>query len=335
VQFRAGADALVQDRGLDFVAGGPISFSPGVSPANVTGGGPVPWFADNTGVIASVSGMTTLLYAGTINASTLFSNGKANDLLAEGTSAQSVSASLSVLPQTEEVMPVSEETVGPAFYKQLESLGIYARTMRVSEFLEALKGSSLFDDLAGDKERTEDRDRNLIAGDELLGKLVVRPPERKVVDRRLSGDVARRAIANCTAFLAPRTVKKDGKEETIYPTDRMLTVLRAAATNYKKQAKPDADEVTFALGFRKYVETTPSEKEALEALNGFRGLFQQIALLGLTSVEIEVSRKFLLGDFEGKVGGMNYKQLVAAIMGASPAMVVKASSATGKEPGKP
>ncbi|HEV8291949.1 MAG TPA: hypothetical protein VGP94_08485, partial [Tepidisphaeraceae bacterium] len=145
----------------------------------------------------------------------------------------------------------------------------------------------------------------------------------QVTKNRLSFDGARRVLDlyYSTYFQTDeygRPIMKNGKRvENISAMNKAIEEAIAAYRGKTGQKTGSIDPVAF----REYVETTPSQGEALKHMNKLRNLFNEILPvgqagsrkgLGLTPVEAAISRKVLVESLG--VQGMEPEKLEAAIL---------------------
>jgi hypothetical protein len=108
-----------------------------------------------------------------------------------------------------------------------------------------------------------------------------------------------------------------GKPALKAKSEEMAKAINAAATRYKKAKEVRAVD---PLDFRKYVENTAEEAEALKFMNGLRDLFEMILPtdpkstkgIGVTPVEAALSRTVILRSLD--LQSITAKELEAAIL---------------------
>lgn len=103
-----------------------------------------------------------------------------------------------------------------------------------------------------------------------------------------------------------------GQEESIdVKFAEISQILTQAFRNYQTQGSG----VT-PLGFRSYLENQQeqaTESQALNYLNGHRDLFRNIEALGLTPLEVKVSKRIILSQIN--LSNLNLEGLIEAIEG--------------------
>jgi hypothetical protein len=196
---------------------------------------------------------------------------------------------------------LEQSTLDPGLVKDLEQLGIYARDFRPQEFDGFREGvSTVYDDI--------------------IKKLVPEPRDREVAPPRLYPVALARLIV--------KTHHDIFWKGTVYEPAPLKTTLQNALDAYMESLAAQKKEVKVdALEFRKFLEATPAQREALSIINRIRVLYALVGMLGLNRVERDHSELTIVRDIVPQ--GMTQQQLVAAIKGAPAGGVPRA----GERPG--
>jgi hypothetical protein len=324
VQFSNGRPNgdLQDDLGVDYVAGGRIAFNGTV---RLDGAGADPRFATTSGErIEGLDGQGFLnqLFDTDINFDLLFNSGPLNvgdgsdavallgqevfDLRAQGASPTNPAATLAGAAPQESRQPEIESAVASSQAKALEEMGIFTKDLQIGELIAFLEGIVLYDDVPN----------SLATGAQ------PRPEDFKVTKDRLSAENVRRVLDLYYSIYyetdeSGRLVMKDGKP--VENTPAMKKAIEAAVTAYRAKTGQRTGSID-PQAFREYVETNPSQVEALKHMNRLRELFDEILPttdsgsrkgLGITPREAARSRSVLVENLG--VSNMTIPELEQAI----------------------
>ena len=244
--------------------------------------------------------------------STLLASGIANgrlttyylDLKASGPSVSNVTVAVTPIippppPQFNSVVVLSSEQ-----RQILREAGINARNTSIDNLLNLVGGKAVFNDIP-----TSD------------GMIIVHPTllDYYVTTSRLPYQQTRDFIALYRdVFLAPVINPKthqselDKKGNVIYRSKRteLHVLFRNSFSDYSKVV--GAAHAT-ALGFRLWLEKTPSQLKALQTLNQLRALLGQARGLGLTSVELRLSHSTILAELNPQA--LSERQFEETVLG--------------------
>ncbi len=308
--------SIVNDRGSSYVAGGSIRFNRAptvINPLNVSG--PRPRFG------AFVLGGTSLAQLAGFPAAVLARPLGVSDLvLSDGTvlgfQVEGVVAAIEPVRAPREVRQVQlEQGIGSGLVAELEDLGIYAREPDLAQLIAFLEGVVLYNDVPGEK---------IAAGAEL------QPEDFRVTRNRLAYDAVVRVLEAYYNLFFVQELDEQGRpirDERGQPKlkDNQPQIKRALESALENYQRSTGAATVDPVAFRKYVENTPQEAEALRYLNGLRDLFNQILPvtdpqstrgLGITAREAQISRTVILRALN--VTGMTAEQLEVAVLGGSP-----------------
>jgi len=314
--FDSLGNTLLHDSNTDFVARNAIRFNGNAQveppPAGVTiDAAHRVLFATVGGDVSGNPNGTSVLFLGDTPAFSINLGGVANadfvDLRATGSSVTNPAAALAGAAPQESRQPEIESTVASSQAAELRNLGIFARDLDRASLIGFLEGIVMYNDVPG----------RIASGEQL-------PREQyQVTKNRLSQDGAKRVLDlyYSTYFQTDeygRPITKNGKRvENITAMNKAIEEAISAYRGKTGQKTGSIDPVAF----REYVETTPSQGEALKHMNKLRNLFNEILPvgqtssrkgLGLTPVEAAISRKVLVESLG--VQGMEPEKLEAAIV---------------------
>ena len=226
------------------------------------------------------------------------------DLKASGPSTSNVTVAVAPIippppPQFNSIVVLSSEQ-----RQILREAGINARNTSIDNLLNLFGGKAVFNDIP-----TSD------------GMIIVHPTllDYYVTTSRLPYQQTREFIAMYRqVFLAPVINPKthqpelDKKGNVVYRSRRMELhgLFRNSFNDYSKTV--GAAHAT-ALGFRGWLEKTPSHTQALQTLNALRTLLRQVRGLGLTSVELRLSHSTILAELNP--AALSERQFEEAVMG--------------------
>jgi hypothetical protein len=309
--FDSLGNTLLHDLNTDFVARNSIKFDGDVQVEGTIDQTHRVLFATVGGDVDVNASGTSVLFLGDEPPFSINLGGVASaafiDLRASGSSVTNPAAALAGAAPQESRQPEVENAVASSQAIELRNLGIFARDMDRSSLIGFLEGIILYNDVPG----------RIASGDQL-------PREQyQVTKNRLSYDGARRVLDlyYSTYFQTDeygRPIMKNGKRvENITAMNKAIEDAIAAYRAKTGQKTGSIDPVAF----REYVETTPSQGEALKHMNKLRNLFNEILPvgqtgsrkgLGLTPVEAAISRKVLVESLG--VQGMEPEKLEASIL---------------------
>ncbi len=296
IRTRPGGDVLgafgsglvtSRDTGVDFVAGGTITFS--TTPV-LLGGFGAPAFAtpDSTGISTSISSFANRAFGQPITTALLVSGSTFLDLRAAGPSNTNIASVIAGAdPTPEQSGDVIEDTgVGREEREDLGRLGIATRSLDEQQFIQHLLGRRIVSDVAADPTATD----------------------YTITINRLPSAMIRRVLESYRSVFWKETYDpQTGTTERTPQTERVGQVLSKAWAEYSAAAGGKADP----LGFRAYLEAVPAQAEALNDLNGLRDLLNELGFLGLSPVENRIARTTILQSVG--VQGMTPSQLEEAI----------------------
>ncbi len=273
------ADGPLQvDTGLDFASDGRISITGLTVVAPVNPGSPAPLFSMR--IDGAVPGAADQKLLVTSPMAKIYADADVTnpartplvlDAAAQGTVLPNVATSLAgVLPSPWRDLNVSADaTVGEALKKQLLELGIFAREVRPSERLQwVLTHIVKHVDYVGPKPAVE-------------GEI----QEYQVSVGRLHRALASKAVAQYKRlfFVADE-----------YRVGQVLEPIQAGLNAFAEQGGPEKFD---AVKFAGYVGSAEGHAKAGQTLAEVQAMFATIKLLGLTDVELRISRDVLLEDF--------------------------------------
>jgi len=216
-----------------------------------------------------------------------FPAGTPIDLAAGAVLFDLATALATAIPQPSPIAPAATYyPLDPAVKELLEQLGLFARELTPAE--QAAYGSSTtftFDDVI---RKPEDE---------------IGPEDYTVPAPRLPEDLVKATV---------ETYRGIFWKENEYQGAAIKATLQKAFDAYK-QKSPDAVD---PAAFRKFLQDTPDQSDALKLLDDLKKLFEQIGYLGLTSVQQGISQGILVRDIVPT--GMTPGQLIAAIKGVAP-----------------
>jgi hypothetical protein len=269
------------DAGVDIVAGGTITFASDVV-AEGTGSDPV----FGSPVAGGVTGVGAFSILKMPSAPTLKTpEGTALDAAAAGVRQIDIADALAgAAPKATQAEVVTQEiTLNPALRVLLEQLGVFARELTPEEQAEFGTAATMtFDD-------------------------IIRKPEEEVGPEDYT--VAASRLPNPLVEQAVDTWREIFWKGDQYLAEPIKGLLQKAFDAYKAKVEGKVDP----LGFRKYLETTPEQAEALKLINNLRRLFGQVSYLGLTKAQQRYSEGLLVGDIVPD--GMTAEQLIKTIRG--------------------
>lgn len=276
-----------RDRGVDYVAGGTITFTGTIVEDNV---GNRPEFANSSG--SGAIGTYSWHMYGPIDVATF--SGSTLDLRAQGPTNTNVSEALAgAAPRQQAEVP---QVVGLdlALREVLELLGIYVRTLSFDELMGVLGGLGFYDDLP---------QWSMRVGSGAGPDPALQPWDYKISPPRISASVALRAIDSYNA-----TFFKDGDDQTSEIADE----LQKAIDDYKTAAEAKAfDGTAFTEHLVEVGRATGATPQALVYMAQLHGLLNRLAVLGLTPLEYANCKEALLRNIVLRTtfDGINIKQL--------------------------
>ena len=276
-----------QDRGMDVVANGPITFTAGGG-MSVNGVAPddILIASTNAGVVnvPAVPGTRVLQFAGDFPG-LVTQGGQVLDVRAEGIGREDVAEGLAgATPKAESEVP-QEALMSPALREFLGRLGIFPRDLTQEE--QALYGRNI---------PVVYRDMQVKEG--------IRPEEREVPVSRLPG-----ALVTAVFNIHQEIFGEAGGR-----TSHIRSVLKKALTAYTKALTATHRQVERfdPPAFRRYLESPQGQKDALAIINELRRLFTQVELLGLPPA-VETNAELILVTDIVKSLGISPEALVDVV----------------------
>jgi len=276
------------DRGVDFVGNGGISFSGNIQ---LVGTGDTPQFAAvDPGTLQGVGAYKLFQLDAQVqfirSGVALDGTTGSSDISSVLASAVSWAALLSELSSVGQGMSIS-----PAVRELLEQLGIFARDLHPWELAEFGGGVP-------------------VGYDDIIRKILedVVPSDHTVPITRLPGDLVDRVVVTYQSIFM-----KDG---AYLDEEDLQALVGAALQGYRAAKKPEA---IVPADFAAYLTAEPApHAEALALLRGLALLFVEVAQLGLTAAEQDVSEGILIGGILPP--GMTPGELIQTIraVGATP-----------------
>jgi hypothetical protein len=307
--FATDGVTLLRDLNTDFVARNSIDLSGNVTIDGTIDANHRVLFATGGGAVSGAPGGTSVraLNPDLFNIVRQGGQGEFIDLRADGPSVTNPAAALAGAAPQESRQPEVENTVASSQAAALADLGIFARDMDRSSLIGYLEGIVLYNDVPG----------KIATGGNLPRE------DYQVTKNRLSADGAQRILDmyNATYFQTDeygRPLVKNGKK--VENTTAMNKAIEEAINAYRGKTGQKTGSID-PVKFREYVETTPSQGEALKHMNKLRNLFNEILPvgqsgsnkgLGLTPREAAISRKVLVEALG--VQGMEADKLEEAIL---------------------
>jgi len=298
------------DTGLDIV-GRTVNFA--VTPTIEGEGFPPVTFGteDGTGDVAGTLTMFSFRSFGSTDPENLVLNNVPLDARSVGPTNTNIAPTIAgAIPRERQSGDISQDTtVGQSQQEQLRQLGIFARELRLDEFLAFLVGRSIYDDYPTRP------DPDPIAGG------------YQVAVTRLAADRVEHLLATYDSIYNRDVVDENGQAVVDPQTGRTLReprteeireALQLAVREYRRTSESREFD---PVGFRAYLEQTPEHAEALEFIEGLRDLLTQLELIGLTPLEFSVARDTLLKEITPR--GIRAADLQAVVTGqpAVPAII--------------
>jgi hypothetical protein len=314
--------SLTTDRGVDFVANGPIAFS---SVPTLAGAGAAPSFGTPTGDTGN--GSTTLngflfqKFEQSFGAAALNNNASGSivtlDLNPTGGSNTNIAQTIAgAVPRETRQNDVSADTtLSSAQKKEIEDLAIIPRDPTSDEFRELVAGVATFNDMPGYPATASDAASRVVVN-RLTSPLVASVLEAY---RALHTGPETDAEGNPVADPATGQPKQVAVSSAEIKTDLRRSVRRyreAAAGAAGAQGGQAGPVRIDPVAFRAYLEQTPAEGRSLGHLRHVQELLRRLDLLGLTSLELARARTAILRDI--KPDGLTIDQLEAAARAGSP-----------------
>lgn len=273
------------DTGLD-VVGGTVNFS--VTPTIEGEGLPPVTFGteDGTGDVAGTLTAFSFRSFGSTDPENLVFNNAVLDARSVGPTNTNIAPTIAgAIPRERQSGDIAQDTtVGQSQQEQLRQLGIFARELRLDEFLAFLVGRSIYDDFP-----------NRPNPDPIAGGY-------QVAVTRLAADRVERLLATYDSIYNRDVVDENGQTVVDPQTGRTLReprteeireALQLAVREYRRASESrDFDPA----GFRAYLEQTPEHADALGFVEGLQDLLTQLELIGLTPLEFSVARDTLLKE---------------------------------------
>ena len=282
------------DDGVDIVSFGVLDFNQ--VPTMIGTPGIAATFANLSGIPAN-NNLDVFIFRNYPNLALNFytSGGVFLDLTSKGTSNQDVSSTIAGAMPKQSVDVSTDVAISAALLDALRSLGIFARDLTPEEMLAYLEGRALYDDLVAP------------GGD-------AAPSDYEVAKSRLPSDAASRAAEAYKAiFWTEVTDEETGETRAEYLAPEIKSAFEQALADYMK-ANGIADPAAVdGAAFREFINTSAAHANAGELADKIGDLFAQIANLGLTPVELGISKSVLLRDIAPK--GLNTVQMDAMISG--------------------
>ena len=283
--MRAGDGTLVQDRGLDFVAGGEMVFTGSIA---LPGSGPYPTFSSGSGAApASLGGFEfTRTPDGDASHAALIFEGVVLDQRTRGTTVppgppEDVKAALAGAVQP----PRFRDSVRPRAFDlgAMARLGLEARPVTPEEAQSALHGRYIYNDLPQSVGGFAAGERTFAGTRVDLGSVL------RAVDRY---NALNRVPGTTGTALHPvgRPVPVDQLQESAKVIAEAADRFRALTGGWDPGA------------FRDYLNQTPSEEAARRYVQTLAELVSTLRGMGLPVVEFERSRAHLLGGLADATG---------------------------------
>lgn len=159
----------------------------------------------------------------------------------------------------------------PFALRPMERLAIYMRSLRPDELRATVEGRVLYNDTpsqAGPPPKVHQAATNRYRRASVL-------------------EVLRRYVA---LFLPGVPVEEIDRLAEENQGPHIRATIAAAWDRYDSLVEGPPD----AAGFRSYLESTPDEEECLAYINGLRGLFNEVRIMGATSRELRVCKNHVL-----------------------------------------
>jgi hypothetical protein len=194
-----------------------------------------------------------------------------------------------------------EQTVDVSQQEDLvRHLGIYTKGPTVEELLDYLSGRKFYND-------APDSEYPLSAGDFFGAALL--PSDNKVSIDRLPGELAREALAKYREVYwrqvdDPKTGKKIWKSVA----GDLRKIIEKSVEDFKAKNNGKFDPVAY----RKWVASSPDQKEAAELMVQLDLLFHKIELLGLGPVEQSISLQVLARSVRPR--GLSLQETISMIL---------------------
>jgi len=194
------------------------------------------------------------------------------------------------------------QTVDASLQEDLvRHLGIYTRGPTVQELLDYLSGRKFYND-------APESNYPVSAGDAFGAALS--PSDNKVSIDRLPGELARKALEKYREIywrqvgVDPKTGKPIWKSVA----GELRKIIEKSVEDFKAKNHGKFDPVAY----RKWVASSPGQKEAAELMAQLESLFHKIELLGLGPVEQSISFQVLARSV--KPGGLSLQETICTIL---------------------
>ncbi len=219
---------------------------------------------------------------------------RASGAPATGNLATSIASAAGLATSISQTQLEIHETValGANVLEDLYQLGLNVKSDKSVEYLEdrvqSLSGRTDYDDVPPYAKPDADRQ------------------DYRVSLNRLSADTVRSVLASYYDLIG---------EDNTTRAERKRQIQSTIGASWEKYATPieEADGTPDGVGFRRFVEANPSEKQTLDYLDKIGALLRQIDRLALSPVELSAPKQKTLSDLRGEL--MSPEQLEEAALG--------------------
>ncbi|MBX3357783.1 MAG: filamentous hemagglutinin N-terminal domain-containing protein [Phycisphaeraceae bacterium] len=261
---------LIADSGIDYVAGGNVTFS--VVPTIENAALPNPVFATSSGTGSTNSNLNNFTFRqfGTVSAGVMDLAGVTLDLRAQGpsnTNIATVIAGSDPSPITSGLY-VPDATPYGELVSSLGPLGLVVRGMTAEEVVQSLVGRALYNDVPS----------------------MVNARTTQLTANRLSPEQVR-AVSD-----AYRQIFPQGDEDPTARAARAAQIRASLADAYIRYQQSGAPARFDAVRFRSFVDSTPQTADASRTIANLETLFGALSALSLSSGEQSVARTAVLRD---------------------------------------
>lgn len=272
VNYTGGFDS---DESVDFIAGERIIFS---SMPTVLGPGAQPIFATRSGGLFSstLNGFTRRSFGG-LDAGRFTFGGTVLDLTAVPTDTPPIERPPAELATALDDGPTRIKDFvprDPFAVRPMERLAIYLRSLGADELTGALTGRALYNDAPENP--------------------AMQPEQATVVATRLRRDSVISVVDRyASMFLKETTDEESG--ETL-PVDQSPFIREALASAWRSYLDRQADSGELdPASFYAFLQSDPEMQDALAYVDGLRGLFHELWVMGATRLELRRSLDSVLG----------------------------------------
>ncbi|MBY0263248.1 MAG: hypothetical protein K2Q20_12950, partial [Phycisphaerales bacterium] len=309
--------SVVNDRGVDFVAGGTITFS---SAPTVVGAGEQPSFGSTNGAAdmsATLAGFLRQRFGEITRAdfNRLETSGSTSltpitlDLISSGPTDAPLATTLAgAIPRESRTNVVGQDsTIAQAQIDELRNLGVFARNPSSDELVSLLGGAATYDDVPR---------KSLPTASDYTTVVSRLPADRvdallrtysRVFNKTGTDDSGKQVVMNRSAEIQAALLESVRR----YRAARAGAVAPAPAGAPEGAAAPRAGSFD-PLAFRAYLENTPEESVSLGYIRDLGEFLTELESVGLTPRELAQSKAAILNPVRPR--GIPTVQLLEAVI---------------------